>query len=172
MAQALRCPLDVLVVGKVGVPFQPELAMGAVAEDEVVIRNDEVIDLAGISQDEFASAIDSAKRELGARVSGYRSAVEPVSPAGHTAIVVDDGLATGSTALAALEVLEEVGAATVWLAVPVAPSSSLDMLGHQAERVVVLSAPRHLGAVGNWYDDFSQTGDDEVRDLLTRSRLQ
>jgi putative phosphoribosyl transferase len=171
VAQALRCPLDVLVVGKVGVPFQPELAMGAVAEDEVVIRNEEVIDLAGISEAEFASAVDSAKRELDARLSGYRSAVEPVSPAGHTAIVVDDGLATGSTALAALEVLEEKGAATVWLAVPVAPSTSLDMLGRRAERSVVLSAPRHLGAVGVWYDDFGQTGDDEVRDLLTRSRL-
>lgn len=171
VARALRCPLDVLVVGKVGVPFQPELAMGAVGEDEVVIRNEEVIDLAGISETEFASAVDSESRELGARVSRYRSVGEPVSPAGHTAIVVDDGLATGSTALAALEVLEEKGAASVWLAVPVAPASSLDKLAKRAERVVVLSAPHDLGAVGVWYDDFSQTGDDEVRDLLTRSRL-
>ena len=171
VARVLRCPLDVLLVGKVGVPYQPELAMGAVAEEGVVIRNEEVIDLAGISEDEFASAVDSERRELEARVSRYRSAVEPVSPASHTAIVVDDGLATGSTALAALGVLKEKGAANVWLAVPVAPSSSLGILGRRAERVVVLSAPRDLGAVGVWYDDFSQTGDDEVRDLLTRSRL-
>lgn len=170
-ARALKCPLDVLVVGKVGVPFQPELAMGAVAEDDVVIRNQEVIDLAGISEDEFASAVDSGRQQLKARVPAYRSAVEPVSPTRRTAIVVDDGLATGSTALAALEVLDEKGAASVWLAVPVAPASALDMLGQQAERVVVLSTPRDLGAVGVWYDDFSQTGDDEVRDLLTRSRL-
>jgi len=171
VAKTLECPLDVLVVRKVGVPFQPELAMGAIAEGDVVIRNDEIIDLARVDEDSFASLVDSERRELEKRVEAYRSEAPPISPEDRTAIVVDDGLATGSTALAAVRVLRKKGAGSVWLAVPVAPRSSLGDLERLADRLVILSRPRDFGSVGYWYDDFSQTTDDEVRRLLRMSRL-
>lgn len=171
VARVLACPLDVLVVRKVGVPFQPELAMGAVAEDGVVIRNEDVISMAGIDEEAFRSVVAEETRELERRVSTYREAAPAVPAKGRTAIVVDDGLATGSTAMAAVSVLGHMEAAATWLAVPVAPSDSIDRLQRHADRVVVLSQPRHFGAVGYWYEDFGQTSDHEVRTLLTRSRL-
>lgn len=171
VAHALGCPLDVLVVRKVGVPFQPELAMGAIAEGDVIIRNEEVISLAGISEDEFAAVVEMESRELESRVAKYRADAAPVEPKGHSAIVVDDGLATGSTALAAVEVLLDKGAAAVWLAVPVAPRASLGDLERKADRIVILSRPWDFAAVGLWYSDFTQTTDEEVRVLLSESRL-
>ncbi|MGD2059272.1 MAG: phosphoribosyltransferase [Acidimicrobiia bacterium] len=171
VARALDCPLDVLVVRKVGVPFQPELAMGALGEDGVVIRNEEVISLAGVDEETFREVVESETRELESRISLYRGDAAALPPRGHTAIVVDDGLATGSTALAAVSVLGHKGAAAIWLAVPVAPADSVAKLERHADRVVVLSQPRRFGAVGYWYEDFSQTSDHEVRTLLSRSRL-
>lgn len=171
VARELDCALDVLVVRKLGVPFQPELAMGAIGEGDVVVRNDEVIALTRITEDEFARVAESEREELATRVSSYRSEVEPIRPAGHTAIVVDDGIATGSTALAAVEILRAQGASAVWLAVPVAPREPLGRLEERADRLVVLSRPRNFGAVGVWYRDFTQTSDDEVRDLLSQARL-
>ena len=171
VAQALSCPLDVLVVRKIGVPFQPELAMGAIAEGDVIIRNDDVIDIARITDEEFEAVVVAERRALENRVSVYRSEGASTSPEGHTAIVVDDGLATGSTALAAIEVLRAKGAGEVWLAVPVAPRGDLGDLERKADRIVVLSRPRHFAAVGAWYRDFTQTSDQEVRDLLVQARL-
>lgn len=171
VAKTLECPLDVLVVRKVGVPFQPELAMGAIAEGDVVIRNDDIIDVARVDEDGFVSVVDSERSELEKRLQAYRSEAPPISPRDRTAIVVDDGLATGSTALAAVRVLREKGAGSVWLAVPVAPRSSLGDLERLADRLVILSRPRDFGSVGYWYRDFSQTTDDEVRRLLRESRL-
>lgn len=170
VARALDCPLDVLVVRKVGVPRQPELAMGAIAEGDVVVRNQEVIDIARVSEADFSAVADRERRHLEQRVSSYRAQASRISPKGHTAIVVDDGVATGSTARAAVEVLRSQGAAAVWLAVPVAPRGSLGDLEQKADRVVVLSRPRDFGAVGFWYADFSQTTDDEVRNLLVEAR--
>jgi putative phosphoribosyl transferase len=171
VAHALGCPLDVLVVRKVGVPFQPELAMGAIAEGDVTIRNEDVLKLARVDKDTFDSAVAIEQRELEARVSAYRSETQPIPPDGHSAIVVDDGLATGSTARAAIEVLKTKGAASVWLAVPVAPPNGLEELEKLADRMVVLSRPGGFGAVGYWYRDFAQTTDEEVRSLLAEARL-
>ena len=171
VARALGCPLDVLVVRKVGVPFQPELAMGAIAEGDVVVRNEDVIDIAEIDEEGFAAGVESERMELEARASAYRAETPPIPPRGHTAIVVDDGLATGSTALAGVRVLREKGAAAVWLAVPVAPRAPLGDLEALTDRIVILHRPWDFGAVGVWYDDFSQTTDEEVRDLLIESRL-
>lgn len=171
VALSLSCPLDVLVVRKVGVPFQPELAMGAIAEGGVVVRNREVIEVTGITEDEFSRVAARERLELERRVAAYRVAAEPIAPSGHTAIVVDDGIATGSTALAAVEILREQGASAVWLAVPVAPRDSLGRLEQHADRLVILSRPRDFGAVGVWYRNFTQTSDDEVRSLLSESRL-
>ena len=170
VARVLGCELDVLVVRKVGVPFHPELAMGAVAEGDVVIENREVIDAIGIDEQEFTAAVALEMKTLALRLDEYRETVPGVDPTGKTVIVVDDGLATGSTALAAIQGLRRRGASQVWLAVPVAPPEVIPMLEKAADRVIVLASPRRFTAVGIWYRDFSQTSDDEVRDLLRRSR--
>jgi putative phosphoribosyl transferase len=171
VALALGCALDILVVRKVGVPYQPELAMGAIAEGEVTIRNEDVLKLARVDRDTFDTAVAIEQRELETRVSAYRSVAQPIPPDGHSAIVVDDGLATGSTARAAVEVLKKKDAASVWLAVPVAPREGIEELERSADRLVILSRPTGFGAVGYWYRDFTQTSDEEVRSLLAESRL-
>jgi putative phosphoribosyl transferase len=171
VARSLACPLDILIVRKVGVPFQPELAMGAIAEGDVTIRNEDVLRLARVDVPAFDSAVAVEQRELESRVRAYRVVRQPISPVGHTAIVVDDGLATGSTARAAVEVLIEKEAASVWLAVPVAPREGLVDLERLADRTVILSRPGGFGAVGYWYRDFTQTSDEEVRSLLAESPL-
>lgn len=172
VAAALDCDLDLLVVRKVGVPFQPELAMGAVAEGGVVIRNEEVLRLTGVDQAAFDRVVEAETSELERRIAAYRKAGDHIDPVGRTAIVVDDGLATGSTALAGIEALRVRGAAAVWLAVPVAPRDTTRMIEGHADRVIVFHQPRYFGAVGAWYRDFRQTTDDEVRNLLAQSRLR
>jgi putative phosphoribosyl transferase len=172
VARELGCLMDVLVVRKVGLPHQRELAMGSIGEGGVVVRNEEVIRLGGVDDGTFDSAVRAERRELKRRVEMYRSEANAVDLEGCTAIVVDDGLATGSTARAAIEVVKERDIAGVWLAVPVAPRDTAEDLERVADRVVVLETPRRFGAVGAWYRDFSQTSDDEVRSLLSESRLR
>lgn len=171
VAEALGCPLDILIVRKLGVPHQPELAMGAIAEDGVVVRNSEVLAAAMLDEDDFALVVEYESGVLAEKVDSLRSGNAPIPPAGHTAIVVDDGLATGSTALAATSVLRRQGAASVWLAVPVAPGSSLGSVERAVDELVILSRPSHFVSVSVWYRDFTQTDDAEVRELLSRARL-
>ena len=172
VARALACDLDVLLVRKLGVPGQPELAMGAVAEGGVVIRNQAIIDLAGVDQAAFEAVLRVEAGTLARRASDYRADHPPIDPAGHTALIVDDGLATGATALAAIEALRMRDTVGVWLCVPVGPPDTVRAMGDVADRVVVLDQPRHFGAVGAWYRDFGQTDDAQVRSLLARSRLR
>lgn len=170
VAVRLQCPLDVLVVRKLGVPYQPELAMGAISEDSTVIRNHEVIAAAGVDEEVFQRVVDRELEELDRRLEAYRGVAPAIDPTGTTAIVVDDGLATGSTARAAVEVLRAKRTDQVWVAVPVAPADTARAISDLADRVVVLESPRFFGAVGAWYRDFTPTSDDEVRDLLSRAR--
>lgn len=172
VSRRLACPMDVLVVRKVGLPYQRELAMGSIGEGGVVIRNEEVIRLGGVDDETFDSAVRAERRELQRRVEMYRSQADAVDLEGCTAIVVDDGLATGSTARAAIQVVRARDTAEVWLAVPVAPRDTAEEMERLADRVVVLETPRRFGAVGAWYRDFSQTSDEEVRSLLSESRLR
>lgn len=144
--------------------------MGAIAEGGVVIRNDDVIDLARVDEKAFQDVVDQETEDLQARLTSYREKVEAIDPLGRTAIVVDDGLATGSTALAAVQVMISKGAEAVWLAVPVAPSGHLGDVEELADRIVVLARPKGFGAVGMWYRDFTQTSDEEVGGLLVQSR--
>ncbi len=170
VAARLDCPMDVLVVRKLGVPYQPELAMGAISEGGTVIRNQEVLAAAGVDEATFQEVVQRETRELERRLVEYRRSAPAIDPSGTTAIIVDDGLATGSTARAAVEVIKSRQADEVWVAVPVAPAETANAIGELADRVVVLESPRFFGAVGAWYQDFSQTTDEEVRSLLAGSR--
>jgi putative phosphoribosyl transferase len=169
----LGCPLDILLVRKVGVPDQPELAMGAVAEGGVVVRNEEMVRLAGVDERRFREVLDREVSNLARQTGSLRPpGTGPVDPAGHTCLVVDDGLATGATALAAVDALREQGATEVWVCVPVGPQDTVRALEQVADRVVVVEIPHRFGAVGAWYRDFSQVTDDEVRDLIGEARLR
>jgi len=170
VARVLGAPLDVVVVRKLGVPYQPELAMGAVGEDGVTIVNDEVVRSTRVSAAELAEVERREKAEVERRSQRFRAGKPRIPLEGRTAVVVDDGIATGSTAQAACEVVRRLGAARVVLAVPVAPASSVLALRDVADDVVCVETPPHFHAVGQWYDDFSQTSDEEVLDLLARHR--
>ena len=165
VAVALDAPLDVIVVRKLGVPSQPELAMGAIGEGEVRIVNGAVMAHAGIS-DASLQAVESRERSLlEARVTQLRRGRERASLDGRTAVVVDDGIATGSTARVACEVARRLGAERVLLAAPVAPAY-LSPEGTGADEVVCVSTPERFLAVGRHYRDFSATSDGEVTALL------
>ena len=166
VARALGVPLDVIVIRKLGVPYQPELAMGAVGEGGVRVLNEEVLTAAQISDEQLAEVERAQRQEVEERVRRLRRGAEPVPVQGRTVLVVDDGVATGATARAACEVARRQGAARVVLAVPVAAAQAVDELLTVADEVVALEEPLLLGAIGEWYDDFSQTSDAEVAELL------
>ena len=169
VARALGAPLDVIVVRKLGVPFQPELAMGAVGEEGARVVDEEVQHAAGVSAEEFAAVEARERAELERRVRRFRGDRPAVPVAGRTAIVVDDGIATGSTARAACQVARAHGAARVVLAVPVAPRESVAELRDAADEVVCVEMPRSFFAIGQFYEDFTQTGDNEVVALLEQA---
>ena len=166
VASRLGAPLDVLVVRKVGVPWQPELALGAVAEGDVRILNRALVRELGLGPRDVASAVTHERAELERRVRAYRGDRQAVPVAGRVAIVVDDGLATGATARAAIESMRSRGARSVILAAPVGPPASVLELKAVADAVVVLDQPTDLWAVGQFYRDFRQTSDQEVVELL------
>jgi len=169
VARALGAPLDVVVVRKLGVPFQPELGMGAVGEDGMRVINREVVRLARVPADELAAVQAREQAQVDARAARYRvhRAREPL--AGRTAVVVDDGIATGSTARAACQVARAHGAARVVLAVPVAPRGWGEQIAGAADELVCVDTPRDFYAIGQFYADFSQTTDDEVIACLDRA---
>jgi len=169
VARVLGAPLDVILVRKLGVPFQPELGMGAIGEDGVRILNDEVVALAGVSDAEIGAVERRERTELEARANRFRRGRPRVDLKGRTAIVVDDGIATGSTARAACRVARAHGASRVVLAVPVAPPSSVTSLADAADEVLCLATPEQFFAVGQFYRDFSQTSDGEVVELLEKA---
>ncbi len=168
VARVLDAPLDVIVVRKLGVPHQPELGMGAIGEGGVRVLNDELIRVAGIGPEEIARVEARERVELERRAQRFRGDRPPIPLAGRTVIVVDDGIATGGTARAALAVARAHGAARVVLAVPVAAQASLRELAAEADEVLCVEAPPAFFAIGEWYADFAQTSDDEVVSLLAR----
>jgi len=169
VARELGAPLDVIVVRKLGVPHQPELGMGAIGEDGVRILNDEVLAMAGVEENDLAVVERSERAELERRATRFRSGRPRTSLVGRSAVVVDDGIATGSTARAACQVARAHGASRVILAVPVAPRASLASLADAADEIVCLATPEPFFAVGQFYRDFSQTSDEEVVALLHRA---
>jgi putative phosphoribosyl transferase len=169
VAHALAKPLDIIVVRKLGVPFQPEFAMGAIGEGGVRILNREALQSAQVTGPELAAVEGRERAELVRRSRRYRGDRPSVALVGRTAVVVDDGIATGSTARAACQVARALGAARVVMAVPVASRSSLAELAEICDQVVCLEAPEPFYAVGEWYRDFSPTSDAEVEALLQRA---
>jgi putative phosphoribosyl transferase len=169
VAAALAAPLDVIVVRKLGVPFQPELGMGAIGEGGVRIINDEVVRLAGVTDRELAQVEERERVELERRARRFRGDRPRLSLDGRIAVVVDDGIATGSTARAACQVARAQGAARVVLAVPVAPPGWTQRMGGAADDYVCLDTPEPFFAIGQFYADFSQTTDDEVITCLQRA---
>jgi putative phosphoribosyl transferase len=170
IADALGAPLDVIVVRKVGVPGQPELAMGAIGEDGVRVVNDEIVRLTGVSPEDFGRVEQREGEELRRRAERFRGAAPRVDLVGRTAVIVDDGIATGSTARAACQVARAHGADRVVLAVPVAAPDSVQALADDADDIVCVQTPSWLRSVGQWYDDFTQVDDQTVVDLLRRAR--
>lgn len=171
VARALGAPLDVLVVRKVGAPGQPELAMGAVGRG-VTVTDSEAQTLLGIPQQLFDAAAARERREVERRERSFRGGRPPLALQGRTAILVDDGLATGSTMLAAVRVAGRLGAREVIVAVPVASRQAIARLEAEADRVLCLLVPEPFAAVGYWYEDFTQTDDAEVRRLLDSTELR
>jgi predicted phosphoribosyltransferase len=166
VASAIGAPLDVMVVRKLGVPFQPELAMGAIASGGVRVLNDDVIRIAGITPEAIDRATADQQRELERREQAYRDGRQAVPLAGKVAIIVDDGLATGSTMRAAVAAVRQLKPARVVVAVPVGAPETCALLAETADDVICLAMPTRFSAVGLWYQDFSQTTDEEVRALL------
>jgi predicted phosphoribosyltransferase len=166
VAAALGAPLDVLVVRKVGVPAQPELAMGAVAPGGVTIRNEDVLAMLPGARRQFEAVASEERAELVRRERAYRGERPPLALTGRVAILVDDGVATGATLRAAVAAARQLGAARVVVAVPVASREAREMLEAEADDVICLQTPQFFVAVGGWYADFPQLSDAEVRELL------
>jgi putative phosphoribosyl transferase len=169
VAAALHAPLYVIVVRKLGVPFQPELGMGAVGEDGVRVVNADVVRLAGVSERELAEVEERERAEIERRALRFRAGGARVPLDGHVALVVDDGIATGSTARAACRVARAHGASRVVLAVPVAPPDWTEDMGDAADEYVCLATPDPFYAVGQFYADFTQTTDEDVVACLHRA---
>jgi putative phosphoribosyl transferase len=166
VAKALGIPLDVIVVRKLGVPIQPELAMGAIGEGGARVINDDIVRLANVSPADLADVETRERAELARRATRFRGDRPRQPLAGRTAIVVDDGIATGSTARAACQVARAQGATRIVLAVPVAPPNWVDRLSADADELICLETPRSFRSVGEFYADFSPTTDDEVVSCL------
>lgn len=170
VAAALGAPLDLILVRKIGLPFQPELAMGAVADGSapMVVRNEDVIRIASVSEEEFKTVCDRELAEIERRRQRYLGGRPAVDISGRTVIVVDDGIATGATTRAALRATRARNPNRLVLAVPVAPTESLAALRREVDDLVCLEDYESFGAIGFYYSDFRQVSDEEVIETLAR----
>jgi predicted phosphoribosyltransferase len=172
VAKAIGAPLDVYIVRKLGVPGHEELAMGAVASDGNYVIDEATIDALGVTRQEFEAVLSRELAEIKRRERAYRDARPEPDLSGKTVIVVDDGLATGASMIAALAALAQRNPAEIAVAVPVAPADTCRSLQQYADRVFCLHQPVHFGAVGFYYTNFGQLEDDEVRHLLSLSERE
>ncbi len=170
LAEKLRLPLDIFLVRKLGVPGQPELAMGAVAGGGVRVINTEVVRELNISAEEFEQVAGREQQELERRARLFREGHSQLDVRDRIVILVDDGLATGSTMRAAVRALRSAVPREIIVAVPVGAAPTCDLLRSEADHVVCLATPQNFVAVGQWYEDFSETSDEQVTELLRRSR--
>lgn len=168
VAQALNVALDVLIVRKLGLPEQPELAIGAIASGGAKVINEDVIRATHLSDETVQAVVDSELREVKRREQLYRGSRPPITVAQKTVILIDDGLATGATMRAAIAALRQLKPAQIVVAVPVGPPQSCTVIKPLVEELICLERPDPFFAVGVWYEDFNQTTDDEIRRLLSR----
>ncbi len=166
VARALGAPLDVVIARKLGAPDNPELAIGAVAADGTLVLDENLVARLGVSDTYVRSATERERLEIERRLRAYRGDRPPPAVAGKTVVVVDDGVATGSTTLAAIRYLRKQQPRELILAVPVGPPETIGMLNREVDRTVVLQTPELFWAVGAFYQAFEQTSDQEVIDLL------
>lgn len=166
VASALGAPMDVIIVRKLGVPTQPELAFGAVGEDGVTVLNDDIVHLVGLSRSSIASVAEREQGEVRERARRFRSG-GPIPLTGKTAVIVDDGMATGATARAACQVARAHGATRVVLAIPVGAPDTVARLKLIADEVVCLHCPSYFQSVGQFYENFAQVSDTDVARLLS-----
>jgi putative phosphoribosyl transferase len=166
IARALDAPLDVIVARKIGAPFQPELGVGAVAGDAPPLYDPAVLGQLGLTEEDLRPVAEREQAELRRREQVYRHGRGALDLAGRSAIVVDDGVATGSTARAALHAVRRTGPARTVLAAPVCSPEAMSMLSAEADEIICSHRPAAFGAVGLWYADFPQLTDDEVLDIL------
>jgi putative phosphoribosyl transferase len=172
VAKELRAPLDIFLVRKLGLPGHEELAIGAIATGGVRVLNDDVVDYLGISDDVIDSIAAKELRELERRERAYRGDRREPNVRGKTVVLVDDGLATGSTMRAAASALRQQAPARIVVAVPVSAPQTCDEYRMGVDEIICAATPERFYGVGRWYRDFSQTSDDEVRELLKRSRSE
>jgi predicted phosphoribosyltransferase len=172
VARALHAPMDVFIVRKLGVPGHEEFAMGAVASGGVRVLNEQVINALGIPDYVIEAVAAWEQRELERRERLYRGNRPPPEVRGKTVILIDDGLATGSTMLAAVQALRKLGPARIVVGVPVASPDTCELLKSEVDEIVCAATPEPFYAVGLWYRDFSQTTDEEVRELLERTAAE
>ncbi len=171
VAKALSAPIDLIMVRKIGVPWQQELAAAAVVDgdDPQIVENSEIVEMFRLSEDFIREEADKQLQEIERRRRLYLGERERVAVRGRTAVVVDDGIATGATVRAALKAVRKAGAQRVVLAVPVAPPETIDTLRAETDEIVCLSTPEFFGGISMFYTDFHQVSDDEVIDLLKRA---
>ena len=166
VARALGAPLDVFLVRKLGVPGREELAFGAIALGGARVLNGDVVAMLGIDEDTIEAVARREQTELERRAEAYRGSTEPPDVRGRTAMLVDDGLATGASMRAAVEAVRALGPERVVVAVPAAAAETCSRLARHVDQVVCLLTPEPFFAVGMWYRDFSETSDDDVRAAL------
>jgi putative phosphoribosyl transferase len=172
VATAIHAPLDVFVVRKLGVPNHEELAFGAIASGGVTVLNNEIIEAVGISKKQINATVEREQIELARRERAYRGDIPSPSRSGASVILIDDGIATGSTMLAAVRALRKENVAEITVAVPVAAAAVCNQLLPEIDSIVCAATPEPFQAVGIWYEDFSQTSDEEVRQLIKRAARQ
>lgn len=169
VAKTLNVPLDICIVRKLGVPGHKELAMGAIAAHGVIILNHDVIETLAISQETIDLVAAEELQELSRRDHAYRGDKPPINVHQKTVILIDDGIATGSTIRAAITILKQQQPDKIIIATPIAPPDVCQQLQLEVDDVICLQTPEPMSAIGLWYDDFTQTTDDQVRELLTGS---
>ena len=172
VAKALKAPMDVYIVRKLGVPGHEELAMGAIATGDVRVLNKGVIDALQISKEEIAIETRKEKEELKRRERLYRGGRPPLDVTNRTVLLIDDGIATGSTIKAAIAALKKQKASRIVIGVPVAPPSAIEELKAEVDEVVCVSTPEFFMAISLWYDEFPQTSDEQVRELLEKAEMK
>lgn len=170
IAEALDAPLDVILVRKLGLPGHEELAMGAIATGNARVMNDDVLRFERVSESAIERVVEKERKELERREKTYRGDRPLPDLEGRTVILVDDGLATGATMRAAIQVVRQQSPGKIVMAVPVAPRDTLEKMREEADEVVCPSVPSSFMGIGQWYQDFGQTSDQEVKDLLEQAR--